>query len=80
MSKKTHKHKTVETLEARDCRWPIGDPRDVGFHFCGAQSVEGRPYCDLHWRMSFTPARPRNEGAAAAIQANVALLTSKKAA
>lgn len=52
--------KTVATLETNDCRWPIGDPREADFHFCGAQQVPGRPYCELHWRMAFQPARPRH--------------------
>lgn len=54
MSSKKSKAKTVETLEANDCRWPIGDPRHPDFHFCGAQQVLGRPYCEHHWQMSFT--------------------------
>ena len=60
MAKKAKKPKTAN-LETNDCRWPIGDPRAVDFHFCGAQQVAGRPYCELHWRMSFQPSRPRHE-------------------
>ena len=30
------------------CLWPIGDPGDEGFHFCGASTVPGKPYCDEH--------------------------------
>ena len=30
------------------CLWPIGDPSEADFHFCGAQSVEGKPYCPEH--------------------------------
>ena len=26
---------TVFTLLPGDCRWPIGDPRNRDFHFCG---------------------------------------------
>jgi hypothetical protein len=44
MTKKPKETKTVFNLEANDCRWPIGDPRDADFHFCGAQKVSGRPY------------------------------------
>lgn len=60
------KQKTVATLEAKDCRWPIGDPREEGFHFCGAAQLPGRPYCALHWQMAFMPARPRGGAQAAA--------------
>jgi GcrA cell cycle regulator len=59
MSKIAKTIKTVATLEANDCRWPIGDPRHADFHFCGAQKSAGRPYCEHHWHLSFTPARPR---------------------
>jgi GcrA cell cycle regulator len=60
MSKKA-KHKTVETLEQNDCRWPIGDPRHADFHFCGAHRVAGRPYCEHHWQQSFVSAKARQE-------------------
>jgi GcrA cell cycle regulator len=53
------KQKTVVTLDRNDCRWPIGDPRQAEFHFCGAPQLAGRPYCELHWRMAFQPARSR---------------------
>jgi GcrA cell cycle regulator len=55
----TKKRKTVTTLEPRDCRWPIGDPRQEDFHFCGAPQVPGQPYCGEHLRLAFQPAKPR---------------------
>jgi GcrA cell cycle regulator len=61
MSKKTNKLKTVATLDRWDCSWPIGDPRRPDFHFCGARRLAGRPYCELHWRMSIQPPRTRFE-------------------
>ena len=61
MKSKAKGPKTVATLERHDCRWPIGDPRHADFHFCGAPQLEGRPYCELHWSMSFQPARPRQQ-------------------
>ncbi len=33
--------KGVLQLEAGDCRWPIGDPREPDFHFCGKGKVTG---------------------------------------
>jgi hypothetical protein len=36
MAKKPEKKKTIANLDQRECRWPIGDPRDADFHFCGA--------------------------------------------
>ena len=64
MSKKP---KTVFTLERDDCRLPIGDPRQEDFHFCGAQALAGKPYCQHHWQMAFQPARPRDARSAAVV-------------
>ncbi len=58
VSKKISK-KTVANLEAGDCRWPIGDPRNDDFHFCGAQQVIGRPYCTEHCAQSYEAAKAR---------------------
>jgi GcrA cell cycle regulator len=55
----TKKRKTVTTLEPRDCRWPIGDPRQEDFHFCGEPQVPGQSYCSEHLRLAFQPPRPR---------------------
>jgi GcrA cell cycle regulator len=46
-------------LTRRTCRWPIGDPRKEDFCFCGATSVRGRPYCELHCRIAYAPAQRR---------------------
>lgn len=35
-------------LTSDTCRWPIGDPRQPGFGFCGAPPVEGKTYCKHH--------------------------------
>lgn len=46
-------------LSNRTCAWPIGDPREPGFHFCGAGGVQvGRPYCDDHTAIAFRKATP----------------------
>ncbi len=65
---KTAPLKTLATLQADECRWPIGDPQLPDFHFCGARKPDGRPYCDTHAAAASTPSRPRvitfrNEGA-----------------
>ena len=62
---KANKPKTLLDLEKSDCRWPIGEPRQPDFHFCGARQAVGHPYCELHWRMAFQPSRPRHEQPAA---------------
>lgn len=45
--------KTVETLTASSCRWPIGDPQEPDFHFCGKNHVAGLPYCEFHARRAY---------------------------
>jgi len=36
------------------CRWPIGHPGAVGFHFCGGATAELRlPYCPDHCRVAY---------------------------
>ncbi len=37
----------------RLCQWPIGNPGEVEFHFCGQQAEAGRPYCDQHCAMAY---------------------------
>ncbi len=44
---------TVQSLTALTCRWPIGDPKTYGFHFCGRAKPDGRPYCDHHAAIAF---------------------------
>jgi GcrA cell cycle regulator len=40
---------TVETLGPDSCRWPEGDPKLPGFHFCGRLQTAGPvPYCAHH--------------------------------
>jgi len=55
-----NERKTVETLMPGDCRWPIGDPLDEDFHFCGKHRADGDPYCEFHMRRGFQVARPRS--------------------
>lgn len=47
------------------CCWPIGHPREPGFHFCGAAAAQGKPYCAEHAAKAYVPNRPgRSERAA----------------
>jgi len=34
--------------DVKDCLWPIGDPGDAAFGFCGEETSPGRPYCAAH--------------------------------
>jgi GcrA cell cycle regulator len=37
---------------AHNCQWPIGDPRQPGFAYCGEQRELKKPYCSYHVRQS----------------------------
>ena len=41
-------------LKLNTCRWPIGDPTDPDFHFCGENTVIGKPYCAKHCEQAYT--------------------------
>jgi GcrA cell cycle regulator len=43
---------TTLHLGARDCKWPIGDPRHADFGFCGRTSAGEGPYCVDHARIA----------------------------
>ena len=50
-----HKHQKIGIMELKlnTCRWPIGDPTDEDFHFCGKNTVMGKPYCAEHCAMAY---------------------------
>lgn len=35
------------------CSWPIGNPGEADFHFCGEKAELGRPYCAAHCRVAY---------------------------
>lgn len=51
--------KTLLQLTKATCRWPVGDPGDPDFFFCGGQTKEGSPYCAYHSRVAYVaPIKP----------------------
>ena len=42
-------------LEKHHCRWPV-EGTDAETFFCGADRVDGLPYCAQHCRMAYQPA------------------------
>lgn len=50
---------TILTLKEHMCRWPIGDPVENDFHFCGRRSAAGLPYCEHHARVAYQPLQAR---------------------
>jgi GcrA cell cycle regulator len=43
---------TILTLGEHACRWPIGDPEETGFGFCGARRTGHASYCEGHANLS----------------------------
>lgn len=52
---------TVLTINDRMCRWPIGDPSENEFHFCGRKPKNGSPYCEAHARKAYQPQQARRD-------------------
>lgn len=50
---------TLVELSERTCKWPIGDPLQDGFHFCGNDSGDASPYCGYHAKLAFQPSSER---------------------
>lgn len=50
----TGSEKTLMELGPQDCRWPIGDPQEKSFRYCGVPHAPAvlQPYCDAHQRMN----------------------------
>ena len=48
-------------LNDRICKWPIGHPGEPDFHFCGAPSNPGFPYCVEHCGVAYQAQLPRRD-------------------
>jgi GcrA cell cycle regulator len=44
------------------CKWPIGDPGDTDFGFCGGHCGSSAVYCEEHAAIAFQPAMSRRPG------------------
>lgn len=73
VKKTTVKQENISLLELKlnSCRWPIGEPKDADFHFCGKDTVTGKPYCAEHCKLAYTSLKElanqsKKEAAAAA--------------
>ncbi|MFM9975904.1 MAG: GcrA family cell cycle regulator [Beijerinckiaceae bacterium] len=51
----------VQIMELKEamCKWPIGDPTQPEFVFCGADCNFGTPYCSHHSSIAYQPASER---------------------
>ncbi len=44
-------------LRNNQCRFPMGNPLDVGFGFCQSDAIGGKPYCAKHQSICYEPAK-----------------------
>ena len=47
---------SLTDLDNHTCRWPIGDPKDENFHFCGRKVKLGQTYCEEHANIAYVKA------------------------
>ena len=47
-------------LNEKMCKWPIGNPGDATFRFCGRSSHPGLPYCAEHGARAYQPVTKRD--------------------
>jgi len=48
-------------LKTNTCHWPIGEPTDKDFHFCGKPTATGKPYCPEHCSIAYTSLKELTE-------------------
>ena len=53
-------------LTAATCRWPVGEPGEADFAFCGAAPFRRYPYCVGHCLIAYRPESQESEVARAA--------------
>jgi len=46
---------TIVDLTDHRCKWPIGDPREPTFSYCGAAKAIDGPYCQGHKKLAVKP-------------------------
>src|ERR1043165_8904037 len=52
---------TLLELNEEKCHWPIGDPGQPDFFFCGGKTTTGTPYCGYHGRVAYQPPAARRD-------------------
>lgn len=51
----------ILSLTERMCRWPLGDPKQAGFRFCGKGVYGGLPYCMEHAAMAYQAPKKKED-------------------
>jgi len=46
-------------LTEMTCKWPVGDPTQEDFYFCGCDASENSPYCKYHAKLAYQPVNER---------------------
>ncbi len=54
---------TVLTVKDSMCKWPVGDPADPAFGFCGRSTNDSSPYCTEHAAAAYQPPKKRERKA-----------------
>jgi GcrA cell cycle regulator len=51
----------ISIMELREgvCRWPMGDPVQPDFAYCGSECTKGKTYCTHHARIAYQPQNER---------------------
>lgn len=67
------KRLTIAELKAGVCKYPLGDPKEAGFGFCGCKCAEEESFCQFHKRIVYQKPvkRERRRGAYAPAQSKV---------
>jgi GcrA cell cycle regulator len=47
--------RSIHQLESHHCCWPIGDPAEADFFYCGGPRVKSRSYCLGHCHTAYRP-------------------------
>ena len=50
---KSAKAVSLMELDNHTCRWPLGDPKDENFRFCGKKVRIGQTYCEEHAAVAY---------------------------
>lgn len=52
---------SIMDLTERTCRWPVGDPKNGDFRYCGHGIQPGEQYCSQHAAIAFQAPQSRRE-------------------
>jgi GcrA cell cycle regulator len=50
-----HERVSLMKLSEKMCKWPIGNPGEPNFRFCGHSAHPGLPYCATHGARAYQP-------------------------